>query len=326
MAQREAGARAKDVLRTKEETAWRVVAAWLGVMTAKEYVGVTGKALEAARQHHDVAVRMEQAGLGLASDGLRARVAVAEAEGASVNAIHRLELARKGLALAMGEKGGVSVDAEGETPPMPPAGPLEERIALALKNRKDLAAISERVGSADTNVDLQRAGYLPTVGFRAGYQLDGGSPFHPDNRAWNVGVGLKWNLFDGLRREASAGRARIESGKAREQLRGASDQAAFQVSQAWLSVSDAESRLAIAREAVAAAEEGVRLIRTRYENQMGRMTDVLDAQSALDAARAGQVRAGNDLRQAQADLELASGTLLPWATQGIRQRRQGETK
>jgi outer membrane protein TolC len=98
------------------------------------------------------------------------------------------------------------------------------------------------------------------------------------------------------------------------------------VSQAWLAVSDAESRTAIAREAVAAAEEGVRLIRTRYENQLGKMIDLLDAQSALDAARAGQVRAANDLRQAQADLEFASGTLLPWATQGIRQGRQGETK
>ena len=98
------------------------------------------------------------------------------------------------------------------------------------------------------------------------------------------------------------------------------------MSQAYLSVIDAESRVAIAREAVAAAEEGGRLIRARYENQLSKMIDVLDAQSALDGARAGQVRAVNDTRQARADLEFATGTLLPWATQGSARNRQGGTE
>ena len=326
MAKREAGAREKDITRTREETAHRVLSAYLGVLTAKEFVGVTDNALAAAREHHDLAGKIERSGLGLAADVLRARVAMAEAEAASVTARNRLVLARQGLALAMGEKGGVSIDAAGPLPTMPPVGSLDERIARVRSNRTDLAAFSERVGNAAANVDLQRSGLLPTVGFRAGYELDGGSPFNPDNRSWNVGVGLKWNLFDGLRKEASVARARLESGKAREQYRGAGDLAAFQVSQAYLSVSDAEARVAIAREAIAAAEEGVRLIRGRYENQLGRMIDVLDAQSALDGTRAGKVRAANDLGQAQADLEFATGTLLPWAMQGITQNRQGESQ
>lgn len=326
MAKREAGAREMDTSRTKEETAYRVVSAYLGVLTAKEFVGVTGMALEAARRHLELAGKIERAGLGLASDGLRARVSVAEAEAASVTAKNRLELARKALSLSMGESGGTSVDAVGDPPPMPPAGTLEERIAKARKARTDLDAIAIRAKNAESNIDLERTGYLPTVGFRAGYQLDGGSPLNPDNRSWNVGVGFKWNLFDGMRNEASVARARGESGKAKEQLRGAGDRASFQVSQAYLSVIDAESRVVIAREAVTAAEEGVRLIRARYENQLGKMIDVLDAQSALDGARAGQVRAANDLRQSQADLEFATGTLLPWAMQGVAQNRQGGTK
>ena len=326
MAKREAGARELDSARAKEETAYRVASAYLGVLTAKEYVEVRGKALEAARQHHELAGKIERAGLGLASDGLRARVSVAEAEAASVTAKNRLELARKALALSMGERGGASIDAAGDPPPMPPAGTLEERIALARKARTDLDAIAVRTENAEAGIELEKSGYLPTLGLRAGYQLDGSSPLNPDNRSWNVGVGFRWNLFDGMRNEASVARARGESGKAKEQLRGAGDRASFQVSQAYLSVIDAESRLAIAREAVAAAEEGVRLVRARYENQLGRMIDVLDAQSALDGARAGQVRAANDLRQSRTDLEFATGTLLPWAMQGLAQNRQGETK
>ena len=65
MAEREAGARASDTARTKEETVYRVVSAYLGVLTAKEFVGVTGVALEAARQHYELAGKIERAGLGL---------------------------------------------------------------------------------------------------------------------------------------------------------------------------------------------------------------------------------------------------------------------
>ena len=316
MAKREAGAREMDTARTKEESVYRVVSAYLGVLTAKEFVGVTGKALDAARQHYELAGKIERAGLGLASDELRARVSVAEAEAASVTAKNRLELARKALSLSMGGSGGVSIDASGDLPPMPPAGTLEERIAQARRARTDLGAIAIRAKNAESNVDLERTGYLPTVGLRAGYQLDGDNPRNPDDRSWNVGVGFRWNLFDGMRNVASVARARGESGKAKEQLRGAVDRASFQVSQAYLAVIDSESRVVIAREAVAAAEEGTRLLRARYENQLAKMIDVLDAQSALDGARAGQVRAANDLRQARADLEFATGTLLPWATQG----------
>ena len=73
---------------------------------------------------------------------------------------------------------------------------------------------------------------------------------------------------------------------------------------------------AFARSAAAAAEEGTRLIKARYENQLGRMVDLLDAQSALNAARADLVKAENDLRQSRAELLFASGTLLTWALPG----------
>jgi len=43
------------------------------------------------------------------------------------------------------------------------------------------------------------------------------------------------------------------------------------------------------------------------------MIDLLDAQTALNGARADGVRAENDLLHSRARLEAASGTLLSWA-------------
>ncbi len=314
MARREADATRLDVSRKREETVFQVLTAYLDVLTAKEYVGVAEQGLSDAREHHRIAEVMERTGMGLVSDVLRSRVFLASAESVKVTAESLLVQAQTGLGLAMGEAGGSRVDVSAPVPSLPGIGTLKERIAAVRGNRFDLRAFSLRVENADTNVSLRKSDYLPTVGVTGAYQIDGQDGiFSPDNHTWRVGVGLAWNLFDGLRREAEVGRASAERGRARQHYRGAKDVAAFQVTQAYLQVEEAARRVEIARAAVAAAEEGTRLVRLRYENQLARMIDLLDAQTALNGARADLVRARNDLQQSRAKLEYTSGTLLSWA-------------
>jgi len=313
MARTEAEAKGLDLSRTKEETVYRVLAAYLDVLTAKAYLSVAERGLADAREHQRLAEVSEGAGTGLSSDALRAKVSVAAAEGGQVTAESRLELARRGLSLAMGEMNATPVDVTGPPPVFPDAGSLEEHQASVAK-RADLRAVSMRVANAGNSEDLRKSEYLPSLGLLGAYQLDAEkNPFDPDNQSWKVGVGLTWNVFDGLRRESGVSRAASERRRAEEQYRGEKDQAAYHVVQAYLGIREAQRRAVIARAAVEAAEEGVRLIRNRYENQIGRLIDVLDAQTALDRARAEAVRAENDVSQSHARLMFAAGTLLSWA-------------
>lgn len=313
MAKRESEAKRLELLRAKEETAFQVLSAYLDVLTAKAYLAVAEQGLSDALEHRRIAGAAERAGTGLSSDVLRAEVAVAAAEGEKVTAGNRLELARRWLALAMGEPGGSEVDAAGPPPEFPEPGTLEE-LRAAVSARADLAAGAMRVENAETGETLRRSEYLPTVGLLGAYQVDAEhGPFDADNRSWRIGVGLRWNLFDGLQRESAVSRAAFERRKAQEQHRGRTDQASFQVTRAYLGIREAGRRVEIARAAEASAAEGVRKIRARYENQLGRMIDVLDAQSALDRVRADAVKAENDLRHSRALLLHVSGGLLPWA-------------
>jgi len=310
MAKMEADARGFDLYRRKEDVVYRVLAAYLDVLAARQFVDVAGQGLSDAREHLRIAGSLEAAGMGLASDVLRAKVAVAAAEGGKVTAENRLELARRGLALAMGEAGAPPVDANGP-PPEFPEPVRTDPGGTAAGDRADLRAFSMRVANAGTNVRLRRSGYLPDVGLAAAYQLDAeDSPFSPDNRSWKVGVGLTWNIFDGMRREAEVGKAAAELRRAEAYYRGMQDQAAFEAAQADLGVKEATLRGEIARAALASAEEGVRLLKSRYENQLGRMVDLLDAQTALDGARAAAIRAENDVRFSRAQRLYASGGLL----------------
>jgi outer membrane protein TolC len=310
MAKVEADARGQDLYRRKEEAVYRVVAAVLDVLTERQYVEVADQGLSDMREHLRIAESLEAEGMGLASDVLRAKVAVASAEGAKVTAGSRLELARRRLALAMGEPGAPPVDVIGPPPEFPdPGTPLDTDPGTTA--RADLLASSLRVANAGSNVELRKSGYLPEVGLAGGYQVDSeDSPFSPDNRSWTVAVGLTWNLFDGMRREAEVGKAAAERRRAQAYDRGVRDQAAFEAAQAELGVKEATLRAEIARAALASAEEGVRLLTSRYENRLGRMVDLLDAQTALDGARAARIRAENDVRLSRAQRLYASGGLL----------------
>jgi len=310
MAKVEADAKGQDLYRRKEDTVYRVVAALLDVVTARQFVEVAAQGLSDMREHLRIAESLEAAGMGLTSDVLRAKVAAASAEGAKVTAENRLELARRRLALAMGEPGAPPVDVIGPPPEFPdPGPPLDTETGTT--GRADLLASSLRVANAGSNVGLRKSGYLPEVGLAAAYQVDAeDSPFSPDNRSWRVGVGLTWNLFDGMRREAEVGKAAAELRRARAYDRGMRDLAAFEAAQADLGVKEATLRAEIARSALASAEEGVRLLTSRYENHLGRMVDLLDAQTALDGARAARIRAENDVRLSRAQRLYASGGLL----------------
>jgi outer membrane protein TolC len=313
MARTESGAKRLELLRAREDTAFQVLSAFLDVLTAKAHLAVAERALSDSQEHLRIAEAAERAGTGPISDVLRARVSVAAAEGGKVTAGNRLELARRGLALAMGEPGDAEADAAGPPPEFPEPGSLEELRAAAAA-RPDLRAVAMRVENAATGETLRKSEYLPAVGLMGAYEVDAeDGPFRNDNRSWKVGVGLRWNLFDGLRREAGVSKAAFERRRAQEHLRGRRDLASFEATRAYLGIREARRRVEIARAAEASAEEGVRKVRARYGNQLARMIDLLDAQSALDRVRADAVSAENDLRHSRALLLYVSGRLLPWA-------------
>ena len=73
---------------------------------------------------------------------------------------------------------------------------------------------------------------------------------------------------------------------------------------------EAAKRLAIAQGAVSQAEEGVRLIGKRFENSISTMVELIDAQSALNRARANLIEGESNYALANGSVYHAAGTFL----------------
>jgi len=98
--------------------------------------------------------------------------------------------------------------------------------------------------------------------------------------------------------------------RAREsQLRRLTQLIGLQVKDAYLRMSTARQQHQVAAEAVAQADESLRIMKDRYEAGMAPLTDLLNAETALTAARTSLSQAIYQYHLAHANLELAAGRL-----------------
>ncbi len=288
---------------SRQQTAFQIFQFYLEVQKAHAQLQAAVKALDEARESRRQATVRTAAGLGLKSDELRAATQLAAMEQQNISAANNLTLARMQLALATGGQPGDELDVAESVLLKRPERELAGLIGLAQQERRDLRASERSKEQADAALLQARSGFLPALGAVGTWQMnDKNSAFGRDHDAWMVGVSLRWNLFDGFRTWHGSGQAQAARSAANEMLEQTRKEVSYQVHEAWLRRVEAEKRREVASSAVAAADEATRLLAKRFDNALATMVELLDAQSALNQARA-------NLVESDANLMLATGRL-----------------
>jgi len=307
MSRTESMAKEEDVRRKEEEIAFSVVKACLNVLTAREYVQVARLGVADAGERLRIANLRYKNDVGQYADSLRASTSFTEAK-------QRLNVAQKGVSLARRALGVLLA-----LPDSPDVA--DAPFDLTLKElssytqvadaRADVRALELRGENARNNIRLAEAGYFPYVGVGGSYSLnDHNTPLGSEGKSWQVTAFLRWDLFDGTRREYERAKARHQEAQVREHLAAMKKGVSFKIYEAWLNVEEAKQNIQLAEEALKTAEEGARLLKLRYENGLSSLSDLLNTQTSLEQARAGVVERTNAYKTALAALSFESGTLL----------------
>ena len=165
--------------------------------------------------------------------------------------------------------------------------------------------------SAKTNVKAAEAGYIPTIGVQGNYQLnDKDVPFGSEGNSWLVAGILRWELFNGARREYERAKAKHQADEIGQMVNGLKKTVSLQVYESLLTVEETNKNIELAESSLKSAEEGTRLVQKRYENSLSPFYDLLDAQVNLDKARANVVAKKNEYLISVAKLSFESGTIL----------------
>jgi outer membrane protein len=219
----------------------------------------------------------------------------------------------------------------GDLAPPPPLPPLpataDEAVRIALASNPDLVAVSRQEVAAGYDVNVAKAGRLPTLSAQAGADyaanLAGNAPsgFPNTGTQTTIGLGASIPIFQGGLPAARIRQAQAQQGQLREQVVGIERAVIQQTRAAFADYQAAQE--AIQAETVAVQANELALEGNRAEQSVGTRTiievlnaeqDLLNSQVALVTAKRDAYVAGfqllNAMGQAQArDLGLDGGPL-----------------
>jgi outer membrane protein len=255
--------------------------------------------------------RQVQLGAATRSDTLRARLEVANARLAEIQAETALRGAEFALGRQVGEAGPVAPVAPAEMGRAPLPLTDDEIYQIAEQESPAVRAAQANRTAANAGASSSRAAYWPSLSLSSGYSWANNAVALADgNTSWNLGISASVPVFNGFAREENISRAEQSARVARYQEDDARLAARQNADAALQSLRTAELTAEIAGEAVVVATEDLRVVEQRYRLGVGTILDLITSQIAVEQAEADLVVARYDYVLARAELEALLGRTL----------------
>jgi outer membrane protein len=266
--------------------------------------------LKSAKGFYDVGTRPK-------FDVTRAEVDVANARVNLIRAQNAVSLARIGLNQAMG----IAINAPTRVKDILAYEAVkfdrETLVSEALKQRPEYKQARLQADAAEATVRQTFRDFFPnlfgvtSVGAGRSDIESRGSLSSPSGTAetkdWNIGLELRWNIFDGGNKIARYRETKALLEAAQAGVRDTELQVWQQVEQSHVNVVEAEERIGAAQKAVESAQENFRLSQGRFDAGVGTIIELTDAQLALTQAQATEAQALSDYKISIARLERSLG-------------------
>ena len=293
-----------DLARVQNESALNAKNDFFSVLKDQETVNVDQEQVTDATENVRITQARYTAGAAAQYDVLTAQVTLANDQQALEAALNQLNIDRANLNNLLGVDPNVAVTLQ--APPLPPLGQridLNQSTQTAFQRRPELRQAGNNITIAQRLVKLAGATLQPTLGVGASANYTGPGVTTGSHDTYNLSAQLNIPLYDGGTTRSRVRQAQVDlqtqlitQGQLQQNVK-------LEVRQATLNVSNAQTQNATAGFGVTQAEEAVRLAQVRYQNGLGTILDVINAQTQLATAR-------NNLATAQYNYQTSLAQLL----------------
>ncbi len=165
----------------------------------------------------------------------------------------------------------------------PENSPLNTLIEEAYRFNPEYGQLKLAVDISDAKIDESGSGYLPSIGFQANAKhfynsYDGGYNTSQNRNSWTIGVGLKWNIFNGFLDREKLEQAKLEKHSLKQKKVLLKEGLALQVKAAFLELDRALGQYRALSGAIKNATENADLNIRAYRADMVSTKDVIEAQ------------------------------------------------
>lgn len=294
-----------DLAFTKRQVIYQVKKAYYQTLQAKEALHLADELMKQYEEHLNRAKGFYAAGLKPKYEVTKAEVDLANAKVNKVRAENNFRLALASLKNAIAMPDAEDFELQETAILTWEPTPLQHMIDRAIANRKDLQSLLSKAKAFESRIELEKAGYYPSLTGSAGVGLSGDRT--PLDRNWSVGLSLTVPIFNGyltrnLVKEAKASLAVVNS-----QIEALRQRIMLEVKQAYLNAIESRQRVEATAVSMRYAEENLELARGRYNAGVGGPLEVTDALTAYASAKSNHITARYDFNIALADIERATG-------------------
>ena len=184
----------------------------------------------------------------------------------------------------------------------------DESIRVAIARNPSLKAQRQAILSNAANVNVQIAGWFPTINANAGYEFVNdiaSQNISSHIGGWFFGATGTWNVWDGGLTYGNVMQAKAQLMQAKNNYDNGVRQIVLDVQQAISNLQQAQETLDSQTASVVQATEALRLSRERLDAGAGTQLDVLNAQVQLLQAQTNVLQARFDYIAAMASYDLA---------------------
>ncbi len=176
------------------------------------------------------------------------------------------------------------------------------------EKRHEVKALEEAEKATVYKAKMDKSSFIPKVALQGHYEYleDNLSLLEPK---WYVGVGVKWNLYDGNRARIKSQKSNIESRKFRAKINQAEEMIELSVVQAQLNYESALQKTQIAQKEIDLAQATYDMVDKQHKNNLASINEVLDALTDLEKANFKLQETYFHQRRAMTELLHAKGTL-----------------
>jgi outer membrane protein len=280
--------------------AYEVARAFHTVLKTRSLADAAAAAETDLQEAVSIARKRFEAGALLKTDVLDVDVRLETSHEDRVRAENARTLAERAFKNLLGSEN-VSVDL------LPPQRPPKAPDSGDFSPRPELAAALDREKAARAGVEAAKAGRRPRVSAFAGVDYDYGRVTGGDGRSYTAGLVAQWDVWDGSLTRGKIHEAEAKLDAARQETRRVKLALSLETEQARLNLASARERTAVTARMTALAEENAMATRQRFAQGSVLALHVIDAETALLAARIRRAEAEADEHIAAAALRKALG-------------------
>ncbi len=266
---------------------YEVARAFYTVLKTRQYIRAAEAGVNSFEANLAVAKKRLDGGTLLKSGVLDIEVRLAQAREDLVRARNANALATRAMRNLLGIE-------TGEFEVADTAPPTRAPDSGDFSGRPELTAASHRERAAQEQVTAAKGSYLPRVSAFGSMDYDYGWKYENGGGSYTAGALLQWDVWDGKLTRAKVREANANLESSREEQRKLRLALDLEVEQARLELKAANERLSVTDQAVAQATESASLTRARFEQELALPKDMIDAETALVAARVRRAEAEAD--------------------------------